>query len=967
MHDSLAAVPPKVFISYSHDSEEHKDRVRLLADRLREDGVDATIDQYEASPPDGWPVWMEKQVRESDFVLVICTETYLKRAERREEPGKGHGAIWESDLTFQRIYDGGSRNEKFIPVLLEGGERSHIPAPLKSATSYGCTTDDEYKELYRRLTNQLGVSKPELGKLKSLPPRERKQHARAFEPAGTTVLPILHRQTAETRAEPEFWNVPHDRNPVFTGRTEVLDALRAGLVASGKQALSGLGGIGKTQIAAEYAHQYRHEYKAVLWAFADSAQSLSTSFIQIAKLLNLPVQDLPDQGVIVGAVKRWLEQNEGWLLILDNLDPPGIALGFLPQQPRGHLLLTSRAQAFAVLSITKKIDVIELPVNAAREFLLKRTGRDESTENAGEVDALTKELGYFPLALEQAGAFIHENQTSFANYLKSFHKRRLALLEQQVPVIGGYKETVATTWAINFAEVEKSPASAGLLSLSAFLSPAMIPLELLDVGKGELGEPLASKLQAVDEDPVLLDELLKPLADYSLIRRNIATRSYSIHPLVQEVIRDNMDKDTQSFWAERAVRMVGAAFPEPEFKNWPACERLLSHALLCARYVTTFDFEFAAAANLVRNAGYYLHQRAQYGAAEPLYQHALAIREKVLGQDHPDTADSFNKLGWLYRDEGKYAKAEPLDKRALEIRERISGPEHSETATSLNNLALLYYQQGRYGEAEPLFQRALGIKQRTMGLEHPETGISLNNLALLYQDQGRYREAEALYERAWGISERALGAEHPDTATNLNNLGTLYKDQGRYGEAEPLFERALRIREITVGPEHPDTATSMANLGSLYQDQGRYEEAEPLHNQALSIREKILETNHPLIANSPTNLATLYANGQKQEEGESLFRRALAILERSLGPNHPDTGTILNNLAGLYRNQGKYKLAEALLLRSLAIRERALRPMHPDTIHTLKALALLYRRWGKVREANRYEQKLSKIQRKKRK
>jgi hypothetical protein len=377
VQDSLAAVAPTVFISYSHDSQEHQVRVLAFSNRLRNDGIDATIDQYEVSPPEGWPVWMERQVRESDFVLVICTETYLKRAERREHPGKGHGVIWESVLTYQQIYDAGSKNEKFIPVLLEGGKRSDIPVPLKSATSYECTTDVGYWELYARLTGQHGKSKPQLGKLKGLPIREKKEHIPA--PA-TNVQPVAAPQPAKA---PAFWNVPHDRNLVFTGRSEILESLRRELAENNRQALYGLGGIGKTQVAVEYAYCYQLDYIAVLWAFADSEQSLSTSFVQIAKTLNLPIQDYPEQTVIVGAVKRWLEQNEGWLLVLDNVDQPKMLRLFLPQPGHGHVLLTSRTHDFQALSIFKPLEIIELPLEAAREFLLKRTGRDARLHRQG--------------------------------------------------------------------------------------------------------------------------------------------------------------------------------------------------------------------------------------------------------------------------------------------------------------------------------------------------------------------------------------------------------------------------------------------------------------------------------------------------------------------------------------------------------------------------------------------------------
>ncbi|HEY5028023.1 MAG TPA: tetratricopeptide repeat protein [Candidatus Angelobacter sp.] len=965
MQDSPAATPPKVFISYSHDSDEHKDRVLELSNRLRQDGVDATIDQYEVSPPEGWPKWMERQIRESDFVLIVCTEVYLKRTEGREDPGKGHGVIWESVLTYQQIYDAGSRNERFVPVLLEGGERSHIPAPLKSATSYECATEDGYWELYARLTDQHGKSKPELGKLKSLPARDKKQQGPSPKPAQEPVS-----AASQLGENSPLWYVPHDRNLVFTGRIDTLEALRNDLLKNGWQALHGLGGIGKTQIAVEYTYRRRQAYSAVFWVFAESEQSLITSFIQIAKVLNLPVKDLADQAVIVGAVKRWLEQNAGWLLVFDNADPPGLVRQFLPSQRKGHILLTSRAHDFQVLfqtlSIIEPLEVIELPVEAAGEFLLKRTGRERNADSAVDVDAVTKELGYFPLALEQAGAFIYENQTSFEDYLKSFRKRRLELLEKRLPVMGGYKGTVATTWAMNFAEVEKTPASADLLRLSAFLSPAMIPLELLEWGKAEVGEPLASQLQTVAEDPVALDELLKPLTNYSLIRRNIAARSYSIHPLVQEVVRANMASDAQRSWAERTVRAVSTAFPDPEFPRWPDCERLLSHALLSSKHVIDYNFEFAAAATLLRNAGFYLHQRAQYAEAEPLYNQGLAIREKTYGREHPDTAESLSKLAWLYSNQGKYAKSESLEKRALEIREKVLGPEHSETATCLHNLALLYYNQGRYGEAEPLFQRALGIKEKALGPDHPEVSTNLHNLALLYQSQRRLKEAEPLLQRALEITERVLGPEHPHTSASLHNVATLYQSQGRLEEAEFLYERSLRIEERALGPEHPDIATHLSNIAQLHQDRGRLEEAEPLYKRTLVIREKVLGPDHPDVANSLHNLATLYEDQRRHDEAQKLFERALKIRERVTGPAHPNTANTMACLASLYRDQSKFKLAEPLFLRAYAIREKALGPRHPDTINTLQDLAILYRQWGRVRDANKYDKMLKQIERKKR-
>ncbi len=165
--------PPIVFISYSHDSPEHSDRVLALSDHLRADGIDCILDQYEDSPPEGWPRWMDRNIRAADFVLMICTPTYHRRVMGEEEPDKGHGVAWESTLIYQYIYNEGTSNNQFIPILLEGAHEADIPIPWQGVKNYRPTTKEGYDELYRRLTEQPFTPKPSLGTLRTLPSRER--------------------------------------------------------------------------------------------------------------------------------------------------------------------------------------------------------------------------------------------------------------------------------------------------------------------------------------------------------------------------------------------------------------------------------------------------------------------------------------------------------------------------------------------------------------------------------------------------------------------------------------------------------------------------------------------------------------------------------------------------------------------------------------------------------------------------
>jgi hypothetical protein len=667
-----------------------------------------------------------------------------------------------------------------------------------------------------------------------------------------------------------FWNVPFPRNLAFTGREDILADLRVSLTERGRtalaQAINGVGGIGKTQAAVEYAYRYRGQYRAVLWLNAESPLALKAAFGEIARRmqLTLPETDL-DQDVL--ALKHWLETHSGWLLVFDNADDPATLVPLLPAAEHGHILITTRARGFQDLGILDPVELPELPVAEATDFLLLRCSREgaDAAERAA-AEELARELGGLPLALELAAAYIAASGgASFVSYLNDYRQRGLRRLEARDPALKKYPRSVAATSAANLdAAQAESPAAADVLRLSAFLAPEDIPFELVRRGVPGLGRPTAEALVGAAAGPPLIHDLLRPLARYSLVRIDAEREAYGIDHLVQEVIKGAMDESTRRVWCERAVRAVSQIFPPAEYQTWPQCERLLPHALTVVSGMERNGIQIAESGYLLNEIAYYFYERAQYADAEPLSRKAMKIRRTALGEQHPDYVASLNNLASLYRAMGRHSEADLLLRQAMEIRRTVLGEQHPNYAASLNNLASLYRAMGRHAEAEPLLSQATEIRRTALGELHPDYAASLNNLASLYRAMGRDAEAEPLLRQAMEIRRSALGEQHPDYAASLNSLAMLYESTGRHAEAEPLLVRSVEIRRTVLGEQHPDYAASLNNLASLHRAMGRDAEAQSLYRQVGEIYRTAQGEQHPDYAAS-ASVPKLVARDAKAE------------------------------------------------------------------------------------------------------
>ncbi|MBO0780190.1 MAG: helix-turn-helix transcriptional regulator [Ktedonobacteraceae bacterium] len=718
-----------------------------------------------------------------------------------------------------------------------------------------------------------------------------------------------------------LWSVPFLRNPFFIGRDDVLAQVHAYLFPpqptthARSLALHGLGGVGKTQLAVEYAYRFADTYRALFWIDAETVESIQASVLQVAEVLALPEWQQADQARMIAAVQRWLATHPDWLMIWDNVDDPAPLIRFFPPCRHGAVLITTQHQTLGTLAVGLELPPLPsedgllllrrraylLDVEASREQV--QHWARHAPEEYQQSKHLVELMGGLPLALDQVGAYLEETSCSLSDYLHLFQTHRAALLSRRGTALSNHPEPVTTTVSLAFERVaQTNAAAADLLRLAALLAPEPIPENVIVAGAPHLGPTL----EPVVADPYQFDLALAALRGASLITIHPERKTLSVHRLVQAVLRDLLAPEEIDRWRERIARMLHATFPPVQPETWPQCEQSVTQVLACFPWLKQMGSRFPEIGELCYQAGSYLLERRRMEEAAPLLEQAVILEEQSPREDARVLLERLEKQAELFWVQSQYEQAEHLLQRVLRLEEQALGKSHPRTAETLSNLGLLYWSQGKYEQAEPLYLQALHHLERDSGESHPQTATTLNNLGLLYYNQGKYEQAEPLYLQALRHRERELGASHPQTANILNNLGALYSHQKKYEQAEPLLKRALAIREQQLGPEHPATATTLHNLATISREQG--------------------------------NLA----------QAGSLLLRSLAIKEQQLGPEHPDTAFVLHSLAIVRQAQGKHAEAQSLFEQALQIRTRALGPAHPHTRETRQYLSALLQAIGKA-------------------
>jgi tetratricopeptide (TPR) repeat protein len=619
-----------------------------------------------------------------------------------------------------------------------------------------------------------------------------------------------------------FIGVP-PRIASFTGRADELDRLDAILMQDkpaavtqasvGRAAVQGMGGVGKTSLAVEYAHRYRSLYAGVCWCSAETRTGLLSALAGLAVTLGAATAEEGDvEKAAKAALGRLAEQRATWLLVYDNVPAPDAIADLLPSAG-ARVLITSRFSDWSELADEVALDV--LPLEEAVAFLQGRTGRGY----AG-AQTLAEALGCLPLALDHAAAYCKRAQIRFADYAT-----KASSLIDAAPRGVGYLRSIAATFNIAIIEaVVQCPAAETLMAYLAQCAPERIPMTLVE--------------GAVEEEVERMTALAA-LAEVSLLKHDPfedGTPAVTVHRLVQAVARARSKANglAQDAVARLIARLV-AIYPGDETRSnprsWSLCRQLTPHVLALRDTAGDAAREIADWLQLLVRAGRYFQGGAQYPLATLLLRDTLAIREKALGPEHPHVGASLNNLAFVLKDQGDFAAARPLFERALAIQEKALGPEHSTTATSLDNLAVLLASQGDLAGTRPLYERALVIRENKLGPEHPDTGASLNNLAFLLQAQGDLAGARSLFERALASFERALGPEHQDTNCTRCNLSRLLLLIGRRTEALTLGETALTAHAEVLGSGHPWTKDSARVTADALDALGRTEEAKALREK----------------------------------------------------------------------------------------------------------------------------------------
>ena len=735
---------------------------------------------------------------------------------------------------------------------------------------------------------------------------------------------------------PEITNLPR-RNPHFTGRQKLLSDLREGLEKQSlagvlqTEAISGLGGIGKTQLAVEYAHRHAIAYDVTWFVPAELRTSATASLIHLAERLGVSGGAKPDEAI--EALFETLRRRGRWLLIYDNAERPEDLDGLLPRGGAGHVLITSRWAAWGARATAVHVDVLSR--DESIDFLGTRTG----AEAKDDLDALAGELGDLPLALEEAAAYIEATGIGVHDYVDLVRERAADLFGSDAGLVDLPAERrIATVWSVSLERAtEEAPAAEGFLSICAFLAPDDIPRDLLLAHADVLPDDLA----AVASDELKYNELLATLRRYSLA--TVTPDGLSLHRLVQRVVEWRLP--APELWAAIAVNLVAAAFPGPDdVNNWPECARLLPHATAVAAHAERLTTAHNPAALALVSASGYLLATGRRAEASSFARTAVDLTEAAEKLDEAVAATAKMRLARCLRALGDFKQAKQYSEEAFTTRRHLFGDDDPRTDSAIGELAFSLWSAGDYERARDL-EEALLVKRRSqLGDDHRATLTAMTNLAATLEHMGDTARAEELHREALERRRRVFGETHEHTLLSQLHLVSILRQRGAWDEARPLAEATYSGFREVLGAEHPSTLTAAGFLGSIMAGQGDLDAAIKLNEETLGVLRRRAGETHPETMGVMHNLAVALIRAGHGEAARDLQREVVARRIETSGADHPITLRSRGALGVMLEALGELDEAEEILDDVESTMRRTLGERHPETISTSTALARIAER-----------------------
>ncbi|KAH8832112.1 hypothetical protein DL96DRAFT_1779913 [Flagelloscypha sp. PMI_526] len=715
--------------------------------------------------------------------------------------------------------------------------------------------------------------------------------------------------------------------------------------------LWGLGGAGKTQMGLKFVLLNQNSKRQVASRVTIFDSQLNTSGLPMYSSLT------PQTSIPFALISRPLQgptRQDDWLLFIDNADDPSLNLRPFISWSHGNVLITTRNVAMRAHAPDCHLRVLSLTMEESVALLMRGLDlrMDEKTKSAAS--ELVEELGFLPLAITHARAYLEHGSCDLEGYLELYRIDLQSLLQKRpVQPTDNYEYSVYSTWMLSFKRLSEH--AVVFLQLLCFMHHEGIPVRIVEMAYRNLIERRDSYADCVpklvceflwqfqseeaDWSPDRYHSLLNEILSLSLIQSDMVNHTLSIHPLVQKLLRSFSDANPDIITDSQSL--LSLALPTGESSDDHACRRT---SIIHLR--STVEYGIKLHPRLLYPFGRAYRDAGMHLDSCRIFETAVEGMKRLLGPEHPDTLTTMHNLASSYTDLGRATEAASLTEQVLALRKRIIGPEHPNTLMTMNNLANSYRDLGRATEALSLKEQVLALAKRIIGPEHPLTLTTMHNLASSYRDLGRATEALSLKEQVLALRKRIIGPEHPLTLTTMISLANSYTDLGRAPEALLLNEQVLALTKRILGPEHPDTLGTMHNLANSYRDLGRATEALSLNEQALALRKRIIGPEHPLTLTTMNNLADSYTDLGRAPEALSLKEQVLALRKRIIGPEHPLTLTTMHNLAILYRDLGRATEALSLNEQLLALRNRILGSQHPRTLQSMSNLAACYRILG---------------------